>query len=251
MKNGLWENEEVRNLFEEVERTKKQNRSLKFAFIAHGERYKRKPNSVRNYYYHEVDNLKNDKNRLKELKIDLTKHEKNEIKYFSQEEENELMKKIDSRVKKGISVRKACLELSNGDIELMLRFQNKYRNFISKEKQKVVMDDNIIKFRKKSALTDAEIQALFMGLVKLVKKSAFDEAKEKYENDIEKANNELRKSITTIAQKDREIGSLKEDFLKIKEENSKLINDVMKLRSGKAEKLREKFSGEKLKRKTL
>ena len=251
MKNGIWRNEEVKSLFEEVEKIKNKNQSLKFAFIAHGEKYQRKPNSVRNYYYHEVDNLKKDKKRLKELKIDLSKHEKNEIKYFSQEEECNLMKEIDKLVKCGVSVRKACMQLSNGDIDLMLRFQNKYRNFISKQKTKETFGNNIIRFRKRAPLSEGEMQALFMGIVRLVKKNALDEAKVLYQRDIERANLELKKTFAMMAEKDRQICNLKDEFSKIKEENVKLTDDVMKLRSDKAEKLRERLTVEKLKRKTL
>ena len=52
MKKGIWSNQEVKELFNQVEQTKKSGRPLKDAFIAHAERYTRKPNSVRNYYYH-------------------------------------------------------------------------------------------------------------------------------------------------------------------------------------------------------
>ena len=52
MKKGIWSNQEVKELFNQVEQTKKSGRPLKDAFSAHAERYTRKPNSVRNYYYH-------------------------------------------------------------------------------------------------------------------------------------------------------------------------------------------------------
>ena len=251
MKKGLWKNEEVVDLFKEVELIKNKNKSLKYAFIEHGKKYNRQPNSVRNYYYHEIDNLKEDKKRLKELKIDLSKHEKNEIQYFSEEEENLLMRKIDEMAQKGVSVRKACLELSNGNVELMLRFQNKYRNFIAKRKVKAKEENNIIKFKKKNIFTDSEMNALFMGIVKLVKKNAFEEAKENYEKDLNMANIELRKSIMLTAQKEKELLSLKEELAKIKEENMKLIDDIIKLRSEKAEKLKNKLQTENLKQRKL
>ena len=107
MSNGIWNNEEVKNLFDTVEKVKNKNMPLKQAFVLHGESYSRKPNSVRNYYYHEIDNLKSDKNRLEKLGINLSKHEKNEINFFSSDEEKKLMTKIDSDVKNGLSVRKS------------------------------------------------------------------------------------------------------------------------------------------------
>ena len=234
MKNGIWKNEEVKNLFQTVEKIKNENKSLRIAFSLHAQKYGRKPNSVRNYYYHEIDNLKLDKARLKDVGVDLNKHEKCEIKYFSPDEERSLMDKIDREVQNGVSVRKACLNLSGGDVELMLRYQNKYRNFIAKEKPKE--ENNIIKFtKKKASLSDAELQALFLGLVRLVKKNAAEEAGEK--NNIE-----LRRVIVSLQNKERELNQLKEEFLKIKEENFKLVESLNSSRSEKAERLKQKLS---------
>lgn len=233
MKNGIWGNEEVKDLFETVEKVKEKNQSLRVAFSLHAQKYERKPNSVRNYYYHEIDNLKKDRKRLGEIGIDLSKHEKFEIKYFSHDEENMLMDKIDKEVQNGVSVRKACFNLSGGNAELMLRYQNKYRNFVAKEKPKE--ENNIIKFTKKrTTLTDGELQALFLGLVRLVKKNAVEEVGEK-------ANIELRKAIVSLENKEREFDKLKTEFLKIKEENARLIDSLNTSRSEKAEKLKQKL----------
>ena len=246
MKKGIWKNQEVKDLFLTVEKIKEENKSLKFAFLTHAEKYDRKPNSVRNYYYHEIDNLKEDKARLKKIGIDLSKHEKSEIKYFTESEEHDLMVRLDKLVKSGVSVRKACFSLSNGDVNLMLRFQNKYRNFLAKQKPKEENKDNIIKFtKKKSSLSDNELQALFMGLVRLVKRSAIEEINNKVQIDIDKANIELRKTITELHNKEREVKELKSEFLKIKEENIKLVDNMMKLKCDKANKLREKLNSNK------
>ena len=113
MKNGLWDNQEVKDLFSEIEKTKQNGLPLRKAFIMHAQKYSRQPNSVRNYYYHEIDNLERDDQRLKKLGIDLSKHKKNTIQYFSKDEEDSLMHKIDRLVGSGYSVRKACLTLSD------------------------------------------------------------------------------------------------------------------------------------------
>lgn len=245
MKNGLWENKEVKDLFDSIERIKREGQPLRKAFMEHARKYSRQPNSVRNYYYHEIDNLEEDKVRLKNLGIDLDKHKKNSIQYFSKEEEEKLMLKIDKLVNEGYSVRKACLTLSNGDVNQMLRFQNKYRNF--KSKQKPIKTDNIIKFsKKKDKISDAELQALFMGLVRLVKRSATDEVNEQVKNTMERANQELRKTIVALNSKEKEYKELKDAFIKIKEENSKLVKDIFKLKCDKAGKLREKFNKSKM-----
>ena len=242
MKNGLWDNQEVKDLFSEIEKTKQNGLPLRKAFIMHAQKYSRQPNSVRNYYYHEIDNLERDDQRLKNLGIDLSKHKKNTIQYFSKDEEDSLMHKIDRLVGSGYSVRKACLTLSDGDVGQMLRYQNKYRNF--KVKEKPVPKDNIIKFtKKKEKISEGELQALFMGLVRLVKRSAEEEANEQYKAIVERANGELRKAIVALNNKEREYKELKDSFLKIKEENSKLVKDMFKLKCDKAQKLRDKFEG--------
>lgn len=240
MKNGLWSNQEVKDLFTSVEKTKDNGSTLKLAFIEHAKKYSRQPNSVRNYYYHEIDNLENDKPRCNKLGIDLSKHKKSSIQYFSKDEEDSLMQKIDGLVESGCSVRKACMTLSNGDVNQMLRFQNKYRNF--KSKQKPMEKDNIIKFtKKKEGISESELQALFMGLVRLVKRSAQEEATSQTRNILERANIELRKTIVALNSKEKEYRELKVQFLKVKEENSKLVKDVFKLKCDKAGKLKAQF----------
>lgn len=246
---GIWNNNEVKELFSVVENFKEKNKSLREAFQAHAEKYGRKPNSVRNYYYHEVDNLKSDIKRLKNLGINLDKHNKTSIIYFSQEEEEKLMQDIDKLVKSGVSVRKACFKLSGGDVGQMLRYQNKYRNFLAKKEQKSKNiqsnkeNSNIITFQKTQprTLSDAEVQSLFMGLVRLVKKTALEESEEKYRKLISEANESLRKTLLALNNRERDIDKLKEELSKIKKENSSLADSVLKLRCDKANKLRIKL----------
>ena len=240
MKNGIWDNQEVKDLFTSIEKIKADGQPLRKAFMEHAHKYSRQPNSVRNYYYHEIDNLEQDKSRLNQLGIDLDKHKKNTIQYFSKDEEEQLMEKIDALVENGCSVRKACLSLSNGDVNQMLRYQNKYRNY--KDKQKPMKKDNIIKFaKKKDKISESELQALFMGLVRLVKRSATEEVNEQVKSTMERASQELRKTIVALNNKEREYRELKDSFMKIKEENSKLVKDMFKLKCDKAGKLRQKY----------
>ncbi len=244
MKNGIWSNSEVKELFNIVEQTKHDNMPLRRAFSMHAEKYSRMPNSVRNYYYHEIDNLKNDEKRAKKLGIDISKHQKNNIQYFSQQEEERLLASIDNLVRGGCSVRKACLTLSDGDVGQMLRFQNKYRNFVAKNaKQKpVASPDNVIKFtKKKSTLSDAEIQGLFLGIVRLVKKNALEEANAQMKESIDRANEQLRKTIVELSSRDKELRDLKNEYGRIKAENSRLVKEVFKRRCDKAGKVKEKL----------
>ena len=196
-----------------------------------------------------MDNLKIDGKRLKNLGINLAKHNKTSIIYFSQEEEQKLMQDIDNMVKSGVSVRRACYNLSGGDVGQMLRYQNKYRNYLAKNSQSRQINENpsnVITFKKtkERTLSEAEVQSLFMGLVRLVKKTALEESEEKFKKQISEANENLRKTILALNNRERDYNKLKEEFLRIKSENSSLVNSVLKLRCDKANRLRIKLQGE-------
>lgn len=244
MKKGIWKNQEVKDLFSIVENFKNSNKALKEAFAEHARKYGRRPNSVRNYYYHEIDNLSADDARLKKLGIDLSKHEKSEIAYFTEGEQKALMERIDRMVRDGVSVRKACFTLSNGDVTKMLRYQNKYRNYLSKQKPKFEDKGNIIKFtnKKNSSITDGELQALFMGLVRLVKRNAMQELDSSFKVQLDKANANLRKALVEMSGKEKELQLLKTNFIKAKEENLSLRQEIVALRCDKAEKLKNKLN---------
>ncbi len=241
MSKGIWKNEEVKDLFQSVENAKKKNLALKFAFIEHAQKYSRQPNSVRNYYYHEVDNLWKDQSRKKDLGINLNNHKKSSIKYFSEEQEAQLMQNIKELVENGYSVRKACFTLANGDVGEMLRYQNKYRNFISKQS---LQKSNIIKFttKKKESLSESDLNSLFLGLVRLVKRTATEEMNEKFKIEKENSNALLRKAIADLGKKEKEFSELKSNFLKLKKENASLMQLVEKNSTDKRKKLNDKLS---------
>lgn len=297
---GLWEEEEVKTLLNEVKGCCKKGLSLKDAFYLHAQKFGRKPNSVRNYYYHEISLLEKDFMRAEKVGFDKENHKISEIKFFSQEQESELIKKIDSLVEEGFSVRRACLTLANNDASKMLRYQNKYRNFKSKQNfensktksenvkqtqnetniktqtkqeetqnqpnklnlkeeinfenlieksnvQKINQNkndvkkeqqdlslysqnenscpqkqDNIVQFVKNPPLTDSDIQSLFMGLVRLVKRNALQKTKEEMGQTLLQANRQLRQSIVLLAGKEKKLKNLEKEFKKIKQENAYL-----------------------------
>ena len=143
-------------------------------------------------------------------------------------------------VSSGMSVRKACLTLANDDGAKMLRYQNKFRALSRKKVE--AKPDNIIRFTKRqTSITDAEIQALFAGLVRLVKRSAQEEADARAKEREERANGELRKMIVLLGEREREIERVKEDFASIKKENEKLLQGVRRQSCLKAIVLNEKY----------
>lgn len=247
-----WKDEEVKKLFDFIENGRKNNVPLIKLFSQYAHLTGRKPNSVRNYYYIELEALQEDENRTKKLGIDLSIHKKNDQKEFSDDETRELVMKILQMTSKGISVRKACLTLANGDITQMVRFQNKFRTVVVKQKElfdeclsklqtkdtKYVSKrpDNVIAFRNnKTSLTDSDINSLFLGLVKLVKKQATEQATKNQEIEITRANNMLRKTLVSLRQKEDEIKSLQKNFKLLSKENEKLSEEIKLLRGKNAE----------------
>lgn len=213
-----WNDEEVKALFCEVENCKTKQKALREAFVLHAQKFNRKPNSVRNYYYHEIDNLKKDEIRNKKLQVDLSKHIKTHFQNFDKYQEEELFEKIEKYVENGMSVRGACLKLSKGDLLLMTRYQNKYQNMKRK-----IQSNNIIPFKQQSrTLSDNEINSLFLGLVKLIKKSAQEEI-----NSTNRVPEQLlKKSIIDLNKENKEISTLKFEYEKLKKENSELLSKI-------------------------
>lgn len=232
---GVWKDEEVKSLFKAVEDNKQAGKPTREAFETHAKKFGRKANSVRNYYYHELENLQSDLQRASRLEINLAEHKKNHFSKFSEEEKNNIICKIQEKLSQGYSVRKACLLLSGGDAKEMLRLQNKYRT-------NQAQPSNVIAFKKKqnSKITDADINELFMGLVKLIKKTALEEAKQSLSDQTLQSNLTIRKLVTQIGEKQRELSFLKEDYLNLKKENAMLKKKLLFATCLKAKVLTEK-----------
>ncbi len=218
----LWNDEEVKSLFNEVEYCKNNQQALRMAFVLHAKKFKRKPNSVRNYYYKEVDNLASNEKRCKSLGIELEKHQKTHFVAFDEKEEEKLLNDVSEMVANGKSVRAACQILSGGNLSLMTRLQNKYQN--SKKKE-----SNVIPFRQKQKLlTENDINSLFMGLVKLIKKTAIEDFMEKTKLEKQSSSFLLKKAFLDLNKKDKQIADLRADFEKLKEENKTLLTQLEK-----------------------
>ena len=241
----IWSDDEVKNLFNEVEVCKKKKEPLREAFCEHAEKYKRKQNSVRNYYYADIENLRKDVKRLKRLGINLEKHQKSHFKKFEKDEEENLLEDIKKLRAEGVSVRQACKKLSGGDLSVMTRLQNKYQNL-----QKRKIPDNVIAFKKERLLTESDINSLFMGLVKLIRKTAVDELLEKTKIEKESSAYLLKRAFIDLSKKDKQITALRAEFENLKNENKKLLEKIEENEFLKNEKLKKKFglkSNEKLK----
>lgn len=132
--NGYTE-EEAKNLVEYIKEGKKKGKTLTYLFETYGIKYGRAKGSVRNYYYALMKNEKGDERIVKLLDGSSLCVEK--IREFTEEETDEAIKSILAEKSKGISVRRAIFNLANGDDKLMLRLQNKYRNTLKKEPERI------------------------------------------------------------------------------------------------------------------
>ncbi len=132
--NGYTE-EEAKNLVEYIKEGKQKGKTLTYLFESYGLQHGRAKGSVRNYYYALMKNEKGDERIVKLLDGSSLSVEK--IREFTEEEADEAIKSILAEKSKGLSVRRAIFNLSEGDDKLMLRLQNKYRNTLKKQPQKI------------------------------------------------------------------------------------------------------------------
>ena len=132
--NGYTE-EEAKSLVEYISEGKRAGKTLTALFSSYGARHGRAKGSVRNYYYALMKNPKGDE-RVKKLLVgkDLSVEQ---IKEFTEEETDKAIRDILREKSKGVSVRKAICNLSAGDDKLMLRLQNKYRNVLKKQPERI------------------------------------------------------------------------------------------------------------------
>ena len=132
--NGYTE-EEARELVEFVEEGKRAGKTLTALFAEYGSRCGRARGSVRNYYYALMKNEQSDERIVKLL--DGKSLTVGKIRAFTEEEADAAIRSILQEKAKGMSVRKAIFHLSGGDDKLMLRLQNKYRNTLKKNPERI------------------------------------------------------------------------------------------------------------------
>ncbi len=131
--NGYTE-EEATGLIEYIYSGKNAGKTLSYLFETYGKEHSRAKGSVRNYYYAFLK--KQDDSRVKKI-LEGKNLSASTIKPFTEEETDELLEKVLEGRRKGYSVRKSISEASGGDEKQMLRMQNKYRNLLKKQPEKV------------------------------------------------------------------------------------------------------------------
>ena len=132
--------EEAAELVQYIKEGKNEGKTLSYLFATFGDDHGRAKGSVRNYYYTLLKS--GEREEVKELLKD-SNLKAETIREFTEEETNRVIRDILVEKSKGLSVRRAISNLSKGDDKLMLRYQNKYRNILKKEPQRIqaIMDE--------------------------------------------------------------------------------------------------------------
>lgn len=131
--NGYTE-EEAASLVEYIADGRKRGQTLSGLFEGYAKKTGRAKGSVRNYYYALLRST-GDERVKKMLRGKNLRAEK--ILPFTEEETDKILREILKQKQQGISVRRAVLNLSGGDDKLMLRYQNKYRNVLTKQPERI------------------------------------------------------------------------------------------------------------------
>ena len=147
--NGYTE-EEAKSFIEYMKSGKAQGKTLSYLFESYALSRGRAKGSVRNYYYALMKNEKADERIVKLL--DGTELSVEKIREFTPEETDEAIRSILKEKSKGLSVRKAIFRIAGGDDKLTLRLQNKYRNTLKKEPERIkkIADELGVEFAVKS-----------------------------------------------------------------------------------------------------
>ncbi len=132
--NGYTE-EEAKTLVEYIWKGKKSGKTLTSLFASYGEKHGRARGSVRNYYYALMRSAGKDERVMKLLDGKELTVEK--IREFTEEETDAALKSILAEKSKGVSVRRAIMNVTGADTKLGLRLQNKYRNVLKKQPEKI------------------------------------------------------------------------------------------------------------------
>lgn len=131
--NGYTE-EEATGLIEYIYTGKNAGKTLSYLFKAYGEEHSRAKGSVRNYYY---AFLKKREDERVERILKGKNLSAGVVRPFTEEETEEMLRKVLTEKSKGFSVRRAILNVADGDEKLSLRLQNKYRNLLKKQPERI------------------------------------------------------------------------------------------------------------------
>ena len=131
--NGYTE-EEATGLIEYIYSGRNAGKTLSYLFETYGRAHSRAKGSVRNYYYALLK--KQDDERVRRMLAGKDLHA-GAVKPFTEEETDEMLRLIFRERAKGCSVRRSIMNAAGGDEKKMLRMQNKYRNLLKKQPERL------------------------------------------------------------------------------------------------------------------
>jgi len=235
-----WDTKQVVELFKTVNKYK--GGEITKAFGEFAKMHKRKPMSVRNFYYQILDKVNTNCAMQIYFESKGVIIPKGDNRRFDKLQERELLFQVLNYSDKK-SVRSKCMSLAKGNKAQFIRLQNKYRNLLVSNKQMVLdvceelkakgfsvrtlekgdLPQNVLAMpiSKAKPLREEEIQALFWGLVRLVKKNAEEEISQNLAREAEFANTTLQKTLIDVRRKDLLISELREQNQNIRNELSK------------------------------
>lgn len=126
--------EEAKELVDYIATGRREGKALSYLFASFGKTHGRAKGSVRNYYYTLLKQRGDE--RVVRL-LDGTDLSVEKIRAFSEEETDAALRSILAEKAKGMSVRRAIRNVAAGDEKLTLRLQNKYRNLLKKQPERV------------------------------------------------------------------------------------------------------------------
>lgn len=254
-----WTLAEIRELVQQTNSS--DEKILLKVFQKFASKYNRNMYSVRNFYYNLL-RAERENSRVRDLlmqngiKLQKTNH-------FTEFDEENLLKTL--LLDNGKSLRASCFELANGDKKLAIRYQNKYRNLLknkvklvekitceiekSGQKCRVNLGGKILVLpvpqERKNYITDKEIQALFLGLVRMVKKSAEEQLVERQMQQMYLTNSRLAEVEISAKKKDVLIAELRAQNEAIKRE-LELTSELCNNYASKYQKIHEMLASNKL-----
>lgn len=214
--------EEAQGLIEYVEEGRRRGKTLTSLFASYGQEHGRAKGSVRNYYYALMKNERGDERIVKLL--DGRQLTVGKIRAFSEEEADEAIRSILLECAKGVSVRRAIFNLSGGDDKRMLRLQNKYRNTLKKEPQKIIemeralFGKSTLQTRKKQKQGGRDV----LNDERMAKALRSDDGRALLQRRLEREINALYDRLTS---------ALKAENLRLLEENQALKMQIEQLRA--------------------
>lgn len=124
---------EARELIDDIAEGKRAGKSLTSLFAAYGRRHNRASGSVRNYYYKLLHSPEENARALlagKHLRAA-------QVAPFTEHETEQMLESILTECAKGCSVRRAIGNVCGDDAKKALRYQNKYRNLLKKQPERI------------------------------------------------------------------------------------------------------------------